>query len=97
MTLTLTMPGCAARTALKAQPLYRALTPVRGGNLVFTDDVLAGAIYFTTPPSLPYVLEHLVPLLDKAVAAAPRPSRRCGRRRSDRFPPARGGASRLRG
>lgn len=61
----------AARTELEAQPLYRTLDPVSGGNLVFTGDVLAGAIYFTTPLSLPYVLEELVPLLEKAVAGNP--------------------------
>jgi len=60
-----------ARTELEAQPLYRSLTPVQGGNLAFTDDVLAGAIYFTSPLSLPYVLDELVPLLDKAVAGNP--------------------------
>jgi iron complex transport system substrate-binding protein len=61
----------AARTELEAQPVYRSLTPVQGGNLVFTDATLAGAIYFTTPLSLPYVLDELVPLLDKAVAGNP--------------------------
>lgn len=60
-----------ARTELEAQPLYRQLAAVRGGNLVFTDGVLAGAIYFATPLSLPYVLERLVPLLDSAVAGNP--------------------------
>jgi iron complex transport system substrate-binding protein len=60
-----------ARVALEEQPLYRQLTPVREGHLVFTDGVLAGAIYFTTPLSLPYVLDNLVPLLEKAVAGNP--------------------------
>ncbi|OZM81165.1 ABC transporter substrate-binding protein [Pseudonocardia sp. MH-G8] len=60
-----------ARTALEEQAVYRQLTPVREGNLVFTDAVLAGAIYFTTPLSLPYVLDNLVPLLEKAVAGNP--------------------------
>jgi len=60
-----------ARPQMEAQPIYRALTPVREGNLVFTGGVLAGAIYFATPLSLPYVLEHLVPLLEKAVAGDP--------------------------
>ncbi len=60
-----------ARADLEAQPLYHQLTPVREGNLVFTDKVLAGAIYFSTPLSLPYVLDHLVPLLEKAVAGNP--------------------------
>jgi iron complex transport system substrate-binding protein len=60
-----------ARAALEQQPLYRQLTPVREGHLVFTDATLAGAIYFTTPLSLPYVLDNLVPLLEKAVAGNP--------------------------
>ena len=60
-----------ARAALEEQAVYRQLTPVREGHLVFTDAVLAGAIYFTTPLSLPYVLDHLVPLLEKAVAGNP--------------------------
>ncbi|WP_232662510.1 ABC transporter substrate-binding protein [Pseudonocardia sp. TRM90224] len=59
------------RTELEAQPIYRELTPVKQGNLVFTDGELAGAIYFTTPLSLPYVLDRLVPLLEKAVAGNP--------------------------
>jgi iron complex transport system substrate-binding protein len=59
------------RPALEEQPLYRQLTPVRDGHLVFTDATLAGAIYFTTPLSLPYVLDNLVPRLEKAVAGNP--------------------------
>lgn len=60
-----------ARTELEAQPLYRQLAAVRGGNLVFTDGELAGAIYFSSPLSLPYVLDRLVPLLEKAVEGNP--------------------------
>ena len=61
----------SARTELEAQPLYRTLTPVQNGNLVFTDATLAGAIYFSSPLSLPYVLDHLVPRLDAALAGNP--------------------------
>ncbi|MBW0100610.1 iron-siderophore ABC transporter substrate-binding protein, partial [Pseudonocardia sp. KRD-184] len=60
-----------ARTELEAQPLYRQLAAVRGGNLVFTDGELAGAIYFSSPLSLPYVLDRLVPLLEQAVVGNP--------------------------
>lgn len=65
-----------ARTELEAQPIYRTLAPVQGGNLVFTDATLAGALYFTSPLSLPYVLDTLVPMLDRAVQGNPetRPS-----------------------
>ncbi|MDO9456625.1 ABC transporter substrate-binding protein [Nocardioides sp.] len=44
------------------------LPAVRERRSVYTDEVLAGAIYFITPLSLEYVLEHLTPRLEKAVA-----------------------------
>lgn len=44
---------------------------MQNGNLVFTDTTLAGAIYFSSPLSLPYVLDHLVPKLDAALAGNP--------------------------
>jgi iron complex transport system substrate-binding protein len=56
------------RTALEAEPLYRALEPVQEGSLVFTDGVTAGAIYFTSVLSLPYVIDKLVPALAAALA-----------------------------
>ncbi len=46
----------------------RSLDAVQQGRAVFTDPVLAGAIYFLTPLSTTYVLEHLTPLLAEAVA-----------------------------
>lgn len=61
----------AARGQLEESPLYRQLAPVQGGNLVFTGGVLAGALYFSTPLSLPYVLDELVPQLEQAVAGNP--------------------------
>jgi iron complex transport system substrate-binding protein len=45
-----------------------SLGAVTGGHAVFTDEVLAGAIYFLTPLSQKYVLENLVPRLADAVA-----------------------------
>lgn len=49
------------------------LPAVAENRSVYTDDVLAGAIYFDTPLSLLYVLEHLTPMLEAAVAGeAPR-------------------------
>jgi iron complex transport system substrate-binding protein len=42
------------------------LAAVRDHRAVYTDDVLAGAIYFLTPLSLEYVLEHLTPELELA-------------------------------
>ena len=56
------------RTALEAEPLYQALEPVQDGGLVFTDGVTAGAIYFTSVLSLPYVIDKLVPALAAALA-----------------------------
>jgi iron complex transport system substrate-binding protein len=44
------------------------LPAVKERRSVYTDEVLAGAIYFITPLSLEYVLEHLTPRLEKAVA-----------------------------
>lgn len=44
------------------------LTAVKENRAVFTDGTLAGAIYFLTPLSQKYVLEHLVPRLEAAVA-----------------------------
>jgi iron complex transport system substrate-binding protein len=56
------------RDALEAEPLYQQLEEVREGRLVFTDGVTAGAIYFTSPLSLPFVLEHLVPAMAATLA-----------------------------
>ncbi len=44
------------------------LPAVAEGRSVYTDETLAGAIYFITPLSLEYVLEHLTPGLEKAVS-----------------------------
>lgn len=43
------------------------LDAVTNGRAVFTDGTLAGAVYFMTPFSQKYVLEHLVPRLVDAV------------------------------
>jgi hypothetical protein len=61
----------ADRGALEELSVYRSLRAVQNGNLVFTDGVLAGAIYFTSLLSLPYVLDELVPLLERAVTGDP--------------------------
>lgn len=49
------------RADLEAEPLYNALQAVQDEKLVFTDGVTAGAIYFTSPLSLPFVLDQIVP------------------------------------
>lgn len=55
------------RTALEAEPLYNALEEVRSGDLLFTDGLTAGAIYFTSVLSLPFVLDQLVPALEQVI------------------------------
>ena len=55
---------------------FTTLGAVKSNRSVFTDATLAGAIYFMTPLSLDYVLEHLTPQLADAVAGqAPRQMR----------------------
>jgi iron complex transport system substrate-binding protein len=56
------------RAALEAEPVYTTLEEVEAGRLVFTDGLTAGAIYFTSPLSLPFVLDQLVPALSAALA-----------------------------
>lgn len=60
--------SAADRTALEAEAVYNNLEEVRDGRLVFTDGLTAGAIYFTSPLSLPFVLERLVPALASTLA-----------------------------
>jgi iron complex transport system substrate-binding protein len=56
------------RAALEQQPLYMNLEEVRAGRQLFTDGLSAGAIYFTSPLSLPFALEALVPALASTLA-----------------------------
>ncbi|WP_243057175.1 ABC transporter substrate-binding protein [Nocardioides sp. SR21] len=50
-----------------------SLSAVAENRAVYTDDILAGAIYFDTPLAHQYTLERLVPMLEQAVAGeAPR-------------------------
>lgn len=48
-------------------PVYQRLSAVRSGRSLDTGAELAGAIYFTSVLSLPYVVDTLVPMLAKAV------------------------------
>jgi len=57
-------------TALESSPFVTALVPQKDGKIVYTDGVTAGAIYFTSPLSLPHVLKTLVPALATAVGGA---------------------------
>ena len=56
--------------ALMKIPTFPGLDAVKGRHVVFTDPTLSGAMYFMTPLSLRYVLEHLTPQLAAAVAGA---------------------------
>lgn len=51
-------------------PTFRRLPVVAEKRSVYTDKTLAGAIYFMTPLSLPYVLKQLTPKLEAAVAGS---------------------------
>lgn len=54
--------------ALKKVPTFGKLKAVSEHRAVYTDGTLAGALYFISPLSLPYVLERLTPQLEAAVA-----------------------------
>ena len=56
------------RVALEQEPLYMSLEEVQAGRQVFTDGLSAGAIYFTSPLSLPFALEALVPAFTSTLA-----------------------------
>jgi iron complex transport system substrate-binding protein len=60
-------PGDIPR--LKRVPTFNRLPAVAENRSVYTDGTLAGAIYFISPLSLPYVLERLTPQLKAAVKA----------------------------
>ena len=53
--------------ALKKVPTFGKLSAVSEHRSVYTDATLAGAIYFISPLSLPYVLERLTPQLEAAL------------------------------
>jgi iron complex transport system substrate-binding protein len=50
--------------ALHQVPGFDKLTAVAQGRSLYTGGTLSGAIYFTTPLSLPYVVDTLVPMID---------------------------------
>ena len=53
---------------LEKASLFRTLEEVENGDVVYTDGLTAGAIYFTSPLSLPYVIERLVPAFEQVDA-----------------------------
>lgn len=44
------------------------LSAVSGKRAVYTDEIMAGATYFSTPLSLTYLLDRLTPMLERATA-----------------------------
>ncbi|HEU5485536.1 MAG TPA: iron-siderophore ABC transporter substrate-binding protein, partial [Microlunatus sp.] len=57
----------AAKAQLAENKLFGRLEAVQAGRSLYTGPVLAGAIYFATVLSLPYVLDTLVPELEKVL------------------------------
>ena len=58
-----------AKVELEKNKLFGQLDAVRAGRSLYTGGELAGAIYFSTVLSLPFVLDQLVPELEKALPA----------------------------
>ncbi|CAN5498981.1 hypothetical protein BH23CHL2_BH23CHL2_27340 [soil metagenome] len=62
------------RETIESDPLYQQLDVAREGRTIFftaQDDPIYGALSFSTVLSLPYAVEHLVPLLEAAVDGDP--------------------------
>jgi len=57
--------------AIVASPLRNGLNAVKEGREVWVSDILAGAMSFSSPLSIPYVLEHLPAELQAAVDGDP--------------------------
>ena len=55
----------ADQVELEKVPLFSTLTAVKNGRSIYTGGELAAAIYFTTPLSLQFVLDTLVPELER--------------------------------
>ena len=58
-----------AKAELEKNKLFGQLEAVKAGRSIYTGGELAGAIYFATVLSLPYVVDELVPQLQKALPA----------------------------
>lgn len=59
----------ADRVVLEKVPGFKSLIAVQAGRSIYTGGELAGAIYFASPLSLPYVVDKLVPMLAGAFAS----------------------------
>ena len=58
----------ADQAALEKVPGFSSLAAVKADRSICTGGELSGAIYFTSPLSLPYVLDNLVPMLAGTLA-----------------------------
>lgn len=58
-----------AKAELAKNKLFGQLEAVKAGRSIYTGGELAGAIYFATVLSLPYVLDTLLPQLEQALPA----------------------------
>lgn len=58
----------ADKSALEKTPGFSDLADVKAGRSLYTGGELAGAIYFASPLSLPFVVSTLVPMLKQALA-----------------------------
>ena len=58
-----------AKAELEKNKLFGQLEAVKAGRSLYTGGELAGAMYFSTVLSLPFVLDQLVPELEKALPA----------------------------
>ena len=58
-----------AKAELAKNKLFGQLDAVKAGRSLYTGGELAGAIYFSTVLSLPYVLDTLVPQLDEVLSS----------------------------
>ncbi|HEY5979307.1 MAG TPA: ABC transporter substrate-binding protein [Microlunatus sp.] len=58
-----------AKAELEKNKLFAQLEAVKAGRSLYTGGELAGAIYFSTVLSLPFVLDQLVPQLERALPA----------------------------
>lgn len=58
-----------AEKALAESKLFGQLRAVQEGRSIYTGNILAGALYFSTVLSLPYVLAELLPALQEAFPA----------------------------
>lgn len=60
-------------SALDIMPLRHTLKAVQEGREVFLDPVLSAALSYSSPLSIPYLLDRLEPLLEKALSTSSAP------------------------